>query len=447
MGLSYVRELDEYPTGSRRIKILAMAVLAILIGSYEGQIAPVVPLLEKDLHMPLTVYGGISAIAVLAGAVASVFGGRLVDNVGRVRLLIPLMLATSLCCFGMTLVHNTTHLLIARIALAFIDGMAMAGTAPLVRDFAPRLGRAQAFGFWTWGPVGANFLAATIAGLTLPLFNDSWRSQFVIMGCVSLVISIVIAFNIADLSPRLRAQILFSEREALGAADAEKKASFWTLLKYPHIWAHVVAISVWLIQYLTISLLGQTMLVDSFHITPAKASSIMAVFWILDLVTLIVIGRISDKLQLRKPFSLVGTVLGIGAFGYLIALISRGGVVPTGELMLCGTLLGATLAMAYAPWMANYSENAEDIDPRLQGTAFGIYGFLTKFMAFVVLLLCPQVIKAVGGSWVPWLWVCMAGLVIFIPATFIFKGPWRRGREQITVEAIVGTAQPVEAGD
>ncbi|MFD0471363.1 hypothetical protein ACFQ0B_25890 [Nonomuraea thailandensis] len=85
--------------------------------------------------------------------------------------------------------------------LAFVDGVAMASTAPLIRDFSPRLGRAQAFGFWTWGPVGANFLAAAVAGWTLPIFNDSWRSQFVIMGCFSLVISAVIAFNIADLSP------------------------------------------------------------------------------------------------------------------------------------------------------------------------------------------------------------------------------------------------------
>jgi len=48
---SYVRQLDEYPTGSRRRRILAMAVLASLICSYEGVIAPVVPLLLEDLHM------------------------------------------------------------------------------------------------------------------------------------------------------------------------------------------------------------------------------------------------------------------------------------------------------------------------------------------------------------------------------------------------------------
>src|SRR5262245_16256199 len=100
MRLSYVRELDEYPTGARRMKILTMAVLAILIGSYEGQIAPVVPLLLKDLNMSLATYGTVSGVAAVAGAIASILGGRLTDRLGRVRLLIPLMALTAVCCFA-----------------------------------------------------------------------------------------------------------------------------------------------------------------------------------------------------------------------------------------------------------------------------------------------------------------------------------------------------------
>ena len=47
-------ELDEYPTGAKRRKILTMAVLASLICSYEAAIAPVVPLLLKDMNMSLS---------------------------------------------------------------------------------------------------------------------------------------------------------------------------------------------------------------------------------------------------------------------------------------------------------------------------------------------------------------------------------------------------------
>jgi OPA family glycerol-3-phosphate transporter-like MFS transporter len=139
---SYVRQLDTYPTGRRRVTILAMAVLASLICSYEAQIAPVVPLLLHDLGMDLPTYGSISALAAIAGAVAGLIGGRLTDTVGRVRLLVPLMLLTSVLCFATTLVHSPGQLLAARVVLSFVDGVAVASTpAGLSTDTSQDWGR------------------------------------------------------------------------------------------------------------------------------------------------------------------------------------------------------------------------------------------------------------------------------------------------------------------
>ncbi|MFI6601539.1 MFS transporter [Nonomuraea sp. NPDC050536] len=433
MRLFYVRELDEYPTGSRRMKILTMAVLAILIGSYEGQIAPVVPLLLKDLHMTLATYGLVSGAAAIAGAIASILGGRLTDRVGRVRLLVPLMLLTGLCCFVMTLVHSPRDLLLARILLAFVDGVAMASTAPLVRDFSPRMGRAQAFGFWTWGPVGANFLAAAIAGATLPAFHDSWRSQFVIMGCLSLVISLVIAFNIADLSPELRARIQHTECAASEVVDLSQPPRMRALFARRNIWAHVVGIPLWLVLYITLSLFGQTMLTTALGITTAKASTIMAAFWSLNLITLIIVGRVSDRTQLRKPYSLGGTIASVLVTAYLALILGQDDV-STGQLMVVGALLGGSLGVAYGPWMANYSEDAEDVDPRLQGTAWGLFGFLTKAIAVVGLLVIPRVVEAT--NWQTWLLVALGCLILFIPAIVLFHGPWRRPAPQATLQGV-----------
>ncbi|MFI0357530.1 MFS transporter [Actinomadura sp. 9N407] len=424
MRLPYARELDEYPTGSKRIKILAMAVLAVLIGSYEAQIAPVVPLLLDDFDMSLSTYGMVSGAGALSGAIASIIGGRLVDVVGRVKLLVPLMMVTALCCFAMTLTDSVGEFLVARIALAFVDGMAIAGTAPLVRDFSPRMGRAQAFGFWTWGPVGASFLAAGVAAWTLPMFDDEWRSQFIIMGVVSLIVSVVIAANIADLSPELRARIQQTEESAKQVVADTGPPHMRDLFAHRHVWAHVVGISLWLVLYITLVLYGQTMLAHTFEISAAKASSIMSAFWILNLGSLIVVGRLSDRLQLRKPFVVGGTLATIAAAGYLAVLMGRESAsVP--ELMITGGLIGASMGVAYCPWMAAYSEDTEDIDPRLQGTAWGIFGFLTKGMAVIALIIVPHVVEA--GSWQIWLLVALVCLALFIPAVFLFKGPWRRG--------------------
>ncbi|WP_232665012.1 MFS transporter [Pseudonocardia sp. TRM90224] len=423
MKLSYVRELDEYPTGRRRTFLLGMAVLASLIINYEAAIAPVVPLLLPDLGMTLPTYGAISAASALSGAIAGIIAGRWTDKVGRVRLLVPTMLITSLLCFAMAFVDSPGQLLATRIVLSFVDGIAVAATAPLVRDFSPRMGRATAFGFWTWGPVGANFLSAAIAGATLAYFG-TWQSQFIIMGTLSLVISIVIAFNIAELSPALQATIRQTEQHAVGEADVARPARMSDLLRSPVVWAHLLGISSWLVLYITLLVFGQTMLVATFGVTPAEASQIMMAFWILDLVMLIVIGRISDRLQLRKPFAVAGTALGLLVLAVLIWMTANPQSTSVPALMITGSLLGGALAMAYAPWMANYSENAEDIDPRLQGTAWGLFSFATKIIAVGVLLVSPHVVAAVG--WDGWLVVTMVCLAAFGIAIVFFKGPWRR---------------------
>jgi hypothetical protein len=94
--------------------------------------------------------------------------------------------------------------------------------------------------------------------------------------------------------------------------------------------------------------------------------------------------------------------------------------------MVTGLLLGGSLALAYSPWMANFSENAEDIDPRLQGSAWGLFAFVTKAIAVLVLLVAPLVVASIG--WSGWLGVTVAGLVVFGVAIPFFQGPWRRSQ-------------------
>jgi OPA family glycerol-3-phosphate transporter-like MFS transporter len=285
------------------------------------------------------------------------------------------------------------------------------------------MGRATAFGFWSWGPVGANFLSAGIAGLTLTLFGN-WHSQFWIMGVVSLVVSVVIAMNIAELSPQLKATIRQTELTEVGKATEERPPRASDLLRSRVVWAHLLGISSWLVIYVTLLAFGQTMLVATFGVSAAEASQIMAVFWVLDIVVLVAAGWYSDRLQLRRPFAVVGTALGLVALGVLIWESANPDRTSTLGLMLTGMLLGGSLALAYAPWMANFSENTEDIDPRLQGTAWGLFAFVTKVMAVIVLLVAPQVVEASG--WTGWLVVSAVCLAAFGIAVLFFQGPWRR---------------------
>ncbi|GAA4514252.1 hypothetical protein [Nonomuraea ferruginea] len=63
----YVRELSVYPVGARRVRLLAIAVLASLVANFETTIATILPLLMTDLGMSLEEYGLIAALSVLVG--------------------------------------------------------------------------------------------------------------------------------------------------------------------------------------------------------------------------------------------------------------------------------------------------------------------------------------------------------------------------------------------
>lgn len=433
MKLFYARELTTYPVGSRRIRLLAVAVLATMIVSYEGAMAPVLPLILTDLHMSLTTYGTLGAMSAIVGAVAALVGGRLTDRIGRVKLLVPGLFLVALCCLGMVFVNSIPALFAIRAILSLLEGGIALTTVSLIRDFSPRTGRATAFGFWTWGPVGASFVAATVASVTLPLFDDNWRSQFVIQGVVAIVFGLLTAFTIAELSPGLRAQIVRDAAQARAKGrirETDRRLGRWRdIARHPRYWASVVGIMFWLTFYLTVAGYGQTLIVAEFHFSASRASAVMSGFWILNLASLVVAGLISDRFQVRKTVSLVGAVVASALMAYFVSLM--GTDLGFWHLTVIGSLLGVFMGVTYAPWAASFSENIEDIDPTLQGTGWGLQGMAQRGYGLILTLLIPFLAQTYG--WTTWLVVAVCVQLLYIPCLCFVAGPWRSPRAVPTV--------------
>ncbi|WP_051458753.1 MFS transporter [Microbispora sp. ATCC PTA-5024] len=423
----YVRELTVYPTGRRRLWLLAVAVLASLIANFETTIATILPLLREDLGMSLETYGLIAAASVLVGGVSAGFGGILSDRWGRVAILVPTLTVTAACNFLLATVSSVSGLFAVRCLMLFIEGAGITITASLVRDFSPRLGRAQAFAFWTWGPVGASFLASAIAGATLPAFDDAWQSQAIIMGVVSLLLCALVVWQIAEPSAALRARVL-TEEEAVGGEEAFDPGRVRELLRHPRLWAHVVGNTGWQVLYWTFAIFGQTVLVDAFRMDVAAANGVVALGIVLNAVTVVVVGRVSDRLRLRKPFMLAGTVATIALLGYFVSLTGAENPGVAHVTAVYG-LIFLAMGVAYVPWMAGYSEDAEDVRPSLQGAALGLWGMVVRVMIVGLLVAAPQVVA--GGGWGSWLVVALGGQVVFLLSIAAYGGPWRRARAAV----------------
>ncbi len=410
------RYLLEYPTGARRRVYLGVVVLAVFISAFEGQLAPVLPLLLDDLGMSPAFYGSITAVSLVAGAAAGYLGGELVDRIGRVRVLIPFAFISAGSCLYMALAPDILHFTLARILMNFVEGVAMAGTAPLIRDFTPRTGRAQAYAFWTWGPVGANFTAAAIAAMTLQVFDYSWRSQVFIMSGLALFGALIISLILRDLHPEVRKQI--RDRDgAVRMASSEEAGSRRGLLTSRTFWTHVLAISCLYFFLATMNAYAQLMFVEFFGISVRVASMVAMGFWVANLGSSIFFSRLSDKLGIRRGLVIAGGLTATILVSTLVLVMYTWPSVPVPFVFGIFVLIGASLGAVFAPWMASFSEAIEDLYPEGQGFAFGFNDVIKSMFILFSVLLAPQVATALG--WQSWMAIVLVVLCAFVVFTVL----------------------------
>jgi MFS family permease len=417
MSFSQSRVLDQYPQGAHRWTLLLLTVLAVIVASYEFQLAPILSLLLPYLHMSKIGYGYFVSFTVLISAISAFFGGPLADRYGRVVIIDACLAVVTVMVFANLLIVGIKSFIVIRVTMGIVAGLMAGAGAALVRDMSPRLSRALAFGFLTIGPVGSNYMANFIAGVTLPIYH-SWQSQMWIMGFLGVAMYIPILLFLKDLSPTLRLKIYQSEIAAIEsegrlptAAElpSSARAAFAALLKHFEPWLMVVPFTVSLSLYIAIQAFGPLMFTESFHYPPAEAAAMCAYFWLGNMGALIVVGVVSDRLQLRKPIAILGAILAAGLLLWWIP--SFGEALPRSTMTVVATILGCFLAILSVPWAAQYSEALEEISPALQATGWAFYGLITR--AWVAISAPLMLIVAVHYGWAAWMKFSLVAFVVF----------------------------------
>src|SRR5260370_37630617 len=81
------RTLSEYPRGAHRWSLLMLTVLASILGAYDFQLAPLLPILLPYLHMSHLAYGAFVTFAVLISGSSAFFAGPLAERYCRVPII------------------------------------------------------------------------------------------------------------------------------------------------------------------------------------------------------------------------------------------------------------------------------------------------------------------------------------------------------------------------
>ncbi len=209
---------------------------------------------------------------------------------------------------------------------------------------------------------------------------------------------IVAFFFLRELSPQLRDQLMVSERERALVEARAKGIDVEAATAHPirsmmrlDLISSSVAISVFLLfYYASVSVLTIYWVVTFNRSTP-QANGINVWYAAFLSGGLVLAGFLSDLVRVRKPFMLFGAVCAMVMMGFLIV---QTGHPHTGYYsnVLVIVLLAVSIALAYAPWMANYTEQVESHNPALTASGLAVWGWILRITVALSFLVLPYVI-------------------------------------------------------
>jgi MFS transporter, ACS family, D-galactonate transporter len=400
-------ELDRFPAAAQRYVCLGIVVLATIVLYYQFYLAGAVAAgtggkngILVDTHMSFVYYVNIAVVGYILGAVASFVTG-VADRYGRVNIItVGLVIVALLCLFGIPLADSKLGFAVVFAAIGLVEGVILVATPALIRDFSPQLGRASAMGFWTLGPV----LGSLVVSIQISSTSDTtpWHDQYIAAGVVGLVVAALSAVFLRELTPRLRDQLMVSARdraliEARAAGidiEASLRKPFRQMLK-PDIVLSAFAISVFLIIYYVAVGFFPVYFQTIFGFSQTKANALGNWIWAFDAGALLVIGYLSDKVRVRKPFMVIGA---IGAIIMTIIFATRATHPETSytTFVVILSLLAAFLGVAYAPWMASFTETVEKRNPALAATGLAVWGLVIRLVIAVSVFIVPHIVNTVS---------------------------------------------------
>jgi MFS family permease len=399
--------LQHYPDTNLRLLYLAVTVLATVTLYYELYVGgSVATLLLVNLHMSFTFYVVTIAFGALIGAFGSL-GAGLGDRLGRANMVVVGLLFTGLAvAFILPAMTNKWSFTIVSFVVSFVEGVCLVATPALIRDFSPQVGRATAMGFWTSGPVLGSLIVAVVATNTVPAVVADprfWTHEYRICGIAGLIVFVITFLWLRELSPALRDQLMVTlhdrvliEARAKGLSEADIQAAlahpFRQLLK-PDIIVSAFAVSIMLLIYYTAVAFAVIYLGTVFGFSVKDANGLGNWNWGFNAIGVILIGVISDRFRVRKPFMVIG---GAAAAVMTVVYLEQAGHHPSYyTLAIILAALAFSLGVAYTPWMASYTETVEARNPALTATGLAIWGWIIRIVVFVSYLLIPVVINTV----------------------------------------------------
>ncbi len=400
LGRLFDRQLDRYPNTRPRTMYLGITVLATVVLYYELYIqGAVATKIIQHFGFTFTQFVFVLVIGNAVGAFASL-GAGLADRWGRANLVVGGLLITGLIiAFGLPNATSKAEYTVMFALLSMVEGMALVATPALIRDFSPQLGRGVAMAFWTMGPVIGSLVVTEVSSHTLAS-HPNWQYQFHVCGIVGLAVWLITLIGLRELSPQLRDQLMVSIRDralvearAAGIKPEKLLKHHWRQMLRLDIISPALAISLFLMLYYIFVAFLVVFFVTVFGYTEARANNLGNWYWIADIVGLGIAGVVSDRLRVRKPIMIIGSVISLIGIG-LFAATTTDSTTSYHTFAWLFVIMAFGGGMAYVAWMAAFTETIEKHNPAATATGLAVWGWIIRIVVTISFAILPFVVPA-----------------------------------------------------
>jgi MFS family permease len=394
------RELANYPTTPARYRLLALVILSSVVMYYQQYVAGSVSTsILASYQMSFRFYLTVVVVSSVAGAVSSLIAS-VADRFGRANMVVVGLLMVGLVTFfAIPATHTKWSYAAAISVVGFFEGMVLVATPALVRDFSPQQRRGAAMGFWTLGPVLGSLTVSLVASQTLDS-HPHWQFQFRVAGAVGLVVFVLALLFLRELAPGLRDQIMTSLRERVLAQVRSRGMDVEDALRNPfrqmlgvNTLIPSLGVALFLLIYLSAVGFFVIYFVSVFGFSQSEANGLGNWFWSADAVAVVLVGVVSDRMKVRKPFMMLGGVCAV-VMGLVFASLATRPHTSYSTFVIVIMIMSASRGVAYAPWMAAYTETLESRNPALVATGLAIWGWVLRLVAAACFLVVPFVVPS-----------------------------------------------------
>ncbi|MCL6670897.1 MFS transporter [Streptomyces panaciradicis] len=396
----YHRDLADYPPTGRRMAYLAIVVITTVVLYYMLYIQyAVATSIITHFDMTYRYFVWVSVIGNAIGAFASLVAG-LADRWGRANLVVyGLLIASLLVFFGLPNAASKSAYMVLFALVSFIEGIVLVATPALIRDFSPQLGRATAMGYWTMGPVIGSLVVTTVTSNTLD--TATWQDELRYSAMAGFAVFVVAIFALRELSPALRDQTMVSLRDralvearARGLDTEAVRRGEWRQMMRLDVLGSAFAIAVFLLLYYAAVGNFVVYFATTFGYTEQRTNALANWYWGANAIALVLVGLLSDRLKVRKPFMIVGAVGSI----VVTAIFATRATHPTTDYYTFALLfigIGVFSGIAYAPWMASFTETVEKHNPAATAAGLAVWGWTVRIVVAVSAAFIPVLVTSV----------------------------------------------------